>query len=168
MRVIAVASSAALVMLSLSCTERVRLVTPGENQPRGKILFLLDSTPAEITRVIARLSRRGADEILLSLRISDSTRSASGTMENVAAGTWHLRVDAFDDSGHIRYTGATEVEVFPGETSHADLVLLPASGNLEIHVTWGGSSLTSGLMLYMPFDGSLDDSSGNGNPGTAD
>jgi len=167
MKLLALASIIVIVLLALNCKENVVIIDPNAAYPSGKVSLQLDSAPTGITRVIARLSRRGFDDLTLSLTISDSTRSASGTFENVAIGMWHLRVDAFDDSNVVRYTGETNVEVLPGETTRADLELLPASGSVEIHVTWGSSFITSGLMLYLPFNGTLIDSSGNGNNGTS-
>jgi hypothetical protein len=78
-----------------------------------------------------------------------------------------LRVNAYDEYNVMRYTGETNISVFPGDTTRAYLALLPATGVVEIHVTWGGSPVPARLMLYMPFNGTLQDSSGNGNHGTA-
>lgn len=167
MRSLACACAVTLALLALDCKENVRLITPDPSQSPGKVLLILDDAPTEIVRAVARLSRRGADDISLLLMISDSTRSASGTIDNVPVGLWHLRVDAFNDSNIVRYAGEADVEVFPGETSDVDLTLLPASGSVEIHVTWGGGLATTGLMLYLKFDGTLEDSSGNGNHGSS-
>ena len=157
----------ALTLLTLSCKDNVRMVDPGSDHPSGKVVLGIDNTPAEISLVTARLSRSGFHDLTLSLTISGLGRSAHGTFENVATGIWHLRVDAYDDSSVIRYTGEADVDVLPGDTTRANLELLPATGIVEIHVTWGSSLGTSGLMLYLPFDNSLQDSSGNGNNGTA-
>jgi len=156
-----------LVLLILSCKDNVRVIEPSSNHPSSKITLRLDNTPPEISLVIARLSRNGFPDLTLFLNTYDSTHSAEGIFESVAIGTWHLRVDAYDNSNIARYTGEANVNVFPGETTQVNLELLPTSGVVDIHVTWGNGFNASGLMLYFPFDGSLYDSSGNNNHGTA-
>ena len=165
MKYLALTSVLALSVLALGCKETVYVVNPGNAHSGGTVFLKIDSSPAGITQVVARLTRDGFNELQLNLTISDSSSSASGSFENVAIGVWHLRVDALDESNVVRYTGDEDVEVFSGETTHADLELFSASGNIEIHVTWRTHSPISGLMLYMPFDGSLIDSSGNSNHG---
>src|ERR1041385_1190147 len=156
-----------LALLGFSCQENSLVINSDPRAAQGKVSIDLESSPAGLTHVTAHLFRRGYDALTLSLITSDSLRSASGTFENVAVGMWHLRVDALDDSNIVRFTGETDVEVFPGETSFTDLELLPASGNIHIHVTWGTAANNSGLALYLPFDGSLEDSSGNRNDGVS-
>ncbi len=57
--------------------------------------------------------------------------------------TWHLKVDAEDDSGLVLYTGETEVQIFAGFTSQVYLTLQPTgsgTGSIYINVTWGVSN----------------------------
>ncbi len=42
-------------------------------------------------------------------------------LNEIDAGTWHLKVDAEDDSGLVLYTGETDVQVFAGFTSQVYL-----------------------------------------------
>lgn len=100
----------------------------------GQMRISFSNAPAEITTVIATLSRSGHDDRTLSLTVSDS--SASGTFSDVPIGTWHLVVEALDQDSVVRYRGETNVQVQPG-TTIVSLELSPTSGNLEIHVTWG-------------------------------
>jgi hypothetical protein len=154
-----------LALLSISCKDNVLVLSPKSQQSSGTVFVKLASTPATITHVTAHLTRSGFHELQLSMIISDSSTGATGSLEDVVVGIWHLKVDALDDSNIVRYTGETDVEVRPGETSQADLELFPTSGRIEIHVTWGSNSLNSGLMLHMPFDGTLADYSGHDNNG---
>jgi len=126
-----------ILVVSITCQDNEQIINGDSNNKLGKISMSISQAPPEISLVIARLSRRGFDDRLLLLSISDTGRSASGTFTNVAVGTWHLRVDAQDSSNVVRYSGETDVEVFPGQTTQIELELLPTSGNIEIHVTWG-------------------------------
>ena len=156
-----------ITLLALSCKDNVLVIDDSANKTMGKVSLQLDNAPAEISLVTARLSRPNFHDLIISLNISDSGRSAHGTFENVALGVWHLRVDAYNDSNLLRYTGETDIDVFPGDTTRVNLELLPASGTVEIHVSWGSNFIISPLVLYLQFDGTLRDSSGNGNDGTA-
>jgi hypothetical protein len=92
------------------------------------------------------------------LSISDS--SASGSFDDVPVGRWHLRVDALDSAGVIRYSGETGVDVFSGVTSTVSLQLMPTTGRIEIVVTWGTAGHDPSLVLYYPFNGNANDESG--------
>jgi hypothetical protein len=157
----------ALALAAFSCQNSVRVIEP--SQPAGKIVISFARVPASITHVVATLSRQGYDNHVLSLTISDSGQSANGTFQEVTIGTWHLKVQAMDETDAVRFVGETDVNVLPGQTVSADLVLEPATGNLEIHVSWGSGNntdITTGLALYFPFDGNTVDSSGNVNNGS--
>jgi hypothetical protein len=115
------------------------------------------------------LTREGYSTIITDLTLDDTGRSATATIQDIPIGVWHLKVEASDTLGIVRYAGETDVNVLPGVTTTANLELLPATGVLEIHVTWGRvPDLQSGLVLYYTFDGNLTDASGNGNNGTSD
>ena len=159
----------ALAFVSFNCKQSVDIIsTPS---PAGKMVISFARVPASITHVVATLSREGFSNQVLSLTIADSGQDASGTFQEVSSGVWHLKVDAMDESNVVRFTGETDVDIIPGETVRADLVLQPATGSLEIHVTWGGGSsnadTTSGPTLYFQFDGNTLDSSGHNNNGYA-
>ncbi len=127
--------------------------------------------PASITHVVATLSRPGFANLELTLTIADSGQSATGVFQNVGSGRWNLRVEALDEGNVVRFAGQTDVDIIPGETVRADLVLQPATGSLEIHVTWGGggsADTTSGPVLWFQFEGNTADSSGYNNNGHAD
>jgi hypothetical protein len=154
----------AFAFATFSCQNSVRVIdTP---QPAGKIVIRFERVPASITHVVAALSREGFESVFLELTIADSGQAATGTFQDIAIGTWHLKVTAMDEADVVRFSGETDVTVLSGETAHADLVLEPATGNLEIHVSWGNVSnpdITTGLVLYFPFEGNTVDSSLNPN-----
>lgn len=160
----------AVVLLSLSCQRNDRISGPSQSiQPTGRVAVSFTKVPAGITDIVATLSRNGYDSLTLHLSVSDSGQSASGTLQNVSIGLWHLKVQAMDQNNIVQYTGETDVTILSGETVSADLELEPATGNLQIHVTWGEGNtpdLTRGLVAYYPFNGNVNDSSGNGNNGT--
>ena len=131
----------------------------------GRFSLALEAVPAGIAQVVARLSRHGYDDRLLTLTIADSGAGATGTLNDVPVGMWRLFVSAFDDQGHVRYADSTDVDVQGGLTTHVDLQLSPTTGNVEIVVTWGGSCVTSppGLVSWWPGDGSAGDVLGRNN-----
>ncbi len=166
MRSLSTFISILLVLIGLSCKEDQLVIEP----PRmplssGTVRLSFDQPPPGITQIVAHITRSGFSEVDVDLVISDSAQSATAQVSGLAAGTWHLRVDALDSTGSIRYSGETDVNIIGGQTTRADLRLLPSSGVLEIHVTWGPPDISSGLVLYYPFEHSLVDSSGNGNTG---
>lgn len=152
-----------LVFLS-SCSDRGATGPTGVNPERGRLDLLFSKAPAEITSVVATLSRQGFETRTLVLTIADSMQTATGSFTEVATGAWHLRVEALSDTT-VRYRGETDVEVRGGETAHVTLQLLPVSGNIQITVTWGTPNPGSGLMAYYPLNGDATDMSGNGNNG---
>lgn len=112
-------------------------IESGSNQIVGQVNLSFSSPPPGITQVVARISRQGHNPREIHLAISDSTPTASGGFGDVPTGVWHLRVDALDDSGHVRFSGETEVQVISGQIAHVTLHLHPTGGGIEIEVTWG-------------------------------
>lgn len=162
------------LLAALSCRETITVIGTDSGGLRGKVALAFDSTPPEIISIVARLRREGMTEKKLVLSISDSNRAyAEGTFVDVEAGRWHLIVEALDEGGVARFRGEADVVIVGGETTTLDLYMHPTTGNLEIRVHWGipmpphDSTLTAGLMLYMPFDGDMIDYSGRGNDGSS-
>ncbi len=131
----------------------------------GKVSLSFASAPPEIARVVATISRRDFPTRSINMAVNDTARTASGSFSEVAVGVWHLRVEAFNDSNRVRYAGETDVDVRGGQIAQVSLHLLPTSGGINIVVTWGTPSLTTGLMAYYPFNGNANDASGRGNNG---
>lgn len=154
-----------VLALAMGCsdqgTQGPDIVAP---EQLGIVSLSFSDAPAEITTVVARLTRPGHTPRELQLTISDSGQSASGNFNNVAIGLWRLRVEALDDGGAVRYAGETNVEVLPQQVSQVTLHLLPTSGGIHIVVTWGSLPIP-GLVAYYPFNGNANDASGNGNHG---
>jgi hypothetical protein len=92
-----------------------------------------------ITRIEGILSRRGYDSLFTNFTILND--SASGNFENVPSGIWHLRVNAYNASNTLKYTGSADVKVFPGETTPVSLTLNPATGSIKISVTWNNTGI---------------------------
>ena len=129
-------------LVQLSCNNRNLITSTGDDQTNtnpGTVALRFVQSPVGITQVVAHLTRQGFSGLMLVLTIRDSGGGASGTLDNVAAGTWHLEVDALNDSGVVKYSGQADVDVIGGQTIPVSLVLHPATGSIEITVTWGGS-----------------------------
>ena len=107
----------------------------------GKLLLKIDkqNAPESVVFVKAYLTRENFEPITGTLNLlSDST--ADILLDEIDAGTWHLKVDAEDDSALVLYTGETDVQVFAGFTSQIYLTLQPTgsgTGSIYIYVTWG-------------------------------
>ncbi|MBI1806936.1 MAG: LamG domain-containing protein [Ignavibacteria bacterium] len=148
-----------LVLIGFSCKDNVTIITPTQSNQLGKIAMSFASAPAGITRIVAKLTRDGFEARTLELTISDSGQSASGLFSDVSIGIWHLKVDALDDSGGVRFTGETDVEVLPDQTSTVELQLLPANSSILIHVTWGTTCTPTpqDIVSWWPADGNPTD-----------
>jgi hypothetical protein len=149
-----------VVLFISSCKENILTDTVDTPVQRGMVNLVLPSAPTEVVEVVATLSRHGHETRTLSLSITDSARTATGIFSDIAVGIWHLRVDALDDSGVVRYTGETDVDVLSGQTTQVDLVLYATNGNIEIRVSWGSPSCTpipDGLVSWWTGDGTAND-----------
>jgi len=135
------------LLLGLGCHGHDGIVEPGLQV--GKVTLSLTNAPAQITRVVATLSRQGYPDLVISLAVEDSTQGATGSFTDVPVGTWHLVVEALDASNVARFRGETDVQVVGGQTSVVDLELLPTSGSIRIRVRWGG---TLSLIAFVSFD----------------
>lgn len=157
-----------LLTFGLSCNQYQEKVTePDTNNDLGRVSISVSQAPDEIKNVIATLYRRNFEDRILILTISDSDESASGEFTDVPIGVWYLKVDARDNFGNVRYSGEKDVEVLPGQTSIVELELLPTTGSIEIHVTWGGkcTPLPSGIVSWWSGNGTANDIVGS-NHGT--
>jgi choice-of-anchor C domain-containing protein len=99
------------------------------------MILRFQQSPSEVVQVVATLSRQGYADIALSLAITDT--GASGTIQNVPIGVWHLRVIAYDQDSVALYAGETDVNIQPGAITTVDLHLNAATGGIQINVTWG-------------------------------
>lgn len=147
------------IMLAASCHDGGGQVGAGAGGPAGNVLLNLAGAPANVVQLVATLQRPGYTTISISLTAADSGWHAAGTFSGVPVGTWHLIVVARDKGGVVQYTGETDVDALPGQTSEAALRLTPATGSLAINVAWGENCLhpPSGLLGWWPGDGTTAD-----------
>lgn len=130
-------------LIFFSCKEN-QVVNPSYTNNEGNILFKIDrqNAPDNVAIVTAKLTRSGFTTISQSLNIQSDT-TADLTVQNVAVGTWHLKVEAFSNNNVLLYSGETDVVVQDGITTQVSLVLQPVAtgvGNIYIFVTWGVST----------------------------
>jgi hypothetical protein len=140
-------TAALILIFTLTSCNNENLVGIGSAQSTSniKIGFSMKNASASISRIEGVLSRQGYDTLFTNFMILND--SASGNFENVPSGIWHLTVNAYDESNTLKYAGSADVEVFPGETTPVSLTLNPASGSINISVTWGNSG---GNLIYNP------------------
>lgn len=126
------------IFLFFSCSTEI---TNPTKENSGKLLLKIDkrNAPESVVYVKAFLTRENFEPITGTLNlIADST--ADILLNEINAGTWHLKVDAEDDSGLVLYTGETDVQILAGFTSQVYLTLQPTgsgTGSIYIYVTWG-------------------------------
>jgi hypothetical protein len=154
-----------LVFLSLSCQKENSVQSAALSSSHSKILFSFSvkDAPADVAKIVGILSRNNFDALTCQFTISEDTAHCS--FNHVAVGVWHLQVNAYDAQNTLKYFGGTDVEVFPGFTTPVFLRLDPATGAIDITVTWGSEQSGRGLIAYYPFNGNANDESGNGHNG---
>ena len=105
----------------------------------GKMSLQIDMSqaPAEVVKITGTLSRSGYEDCIFQFAIQGD--SATALVENLAYGVWNLKVDAYNSSDVIIYTGATNVYVVSGSVTPVHLQLNPATGSIYITVDWGDS-----------------------------
>ncbi len=128
-----------LALLFNSCKSNAP-VSPDENQ-QGGIALNIDRVhkPDNVVSVTAYLTRENFDTLNGSLNLLSDT-TADITFSDVAAGGWHLKVDAADEQNTVVYTGEADVNILAGITTQVYLTLEPTGagyGNIYIYVNWG-------------------------------
>ena len=108
---------------------------------KGGISLNIDRAhkPANVVDVTAYLTREGFDTISGTLNLLSDT-TADLTFNDLAAGQWHLKVDAADEDNTVVYAGETDVNILAGITTQVYLTLEPTgagTGNIYIYVNWG-------------------------------
>ncbi len=136
------------LMFAISCNNSGTIIDPstGQRSGSGDMFLKFESAPPGITSVLAKLSRSGYSDRTLSLSLSDT--GASGGFDEVPVGRWHLRIDARDSAQVVRYSGETDVDVLPGQTSNVSLQLMPTTGRIVIAVTWGAATPDPTVALW--------------------
>jgi predicted GH43/DUF377 family glycosyl hydrolase len=128
------------ISLLLSSCSTDTPVSPKEAE-QGGISLNIDRMhkPDNVVSVTAYLSREGYDTLSGTLNLLSDT-TADITFSNLAAGGWHLKVDASDEESVVVYTGETDVNILAGITTQVYLTLEPTGagvGNIYIFVNWG-------------------------------
>ncbi len=130
------------LFLIIGCNEKIVYVPVQPNaNGKGKLQLIIDSQnrPENVIEVVAYLTREGYDSLSTSLNLITDT-TAEITMNDIDAGTWHLKVDALDQDSIAVYSGEADVQILPDITSNVNLVLSSTGngqGNIFIHVSWG-------------------------------
>lgn len=111
----------------------------------GNIAFTFDkaNAPASVKTLTATLSRNGHTTLSKTINITTDT-SATMLFNEVAVGTWKVKVDAKDADGKVLYTGESEVIVVENTLSQVNLTLNPVSsgvGSVQINITWGDNAI---------------------------
>ena len=122
-----------------SCTNNTP-VAPQDSQ-QGGISLNIDRVhkPDNVVSVTAYLTRENFDTLSGSLNLLSDT-TADITFNDVAAGGWHLKVDAADEQNTVVYTGESDVNILADVTTPVYLTLEPTGngyGNIYIFVNWG-------------------------------
>lgn len=132
-------------LLLSGCTKDIVVNPPGIEA--GNLLLKIDrqNKPQNVVSLTATLSRSGYSTLSQSMNLlSDTTADVS--FDLVTVGIWHLKVDAYDSTETIVYTGETDVNVLNGTTIQVNLTLIPTGngyGNIYIFVTWGTGNSSS-------------------------
>ena len=130
-----------LSLLIIQCSNEIPTTNDPINLELGKVSLRIDkaNAPAEVVLVEAFLTREGHDTLYGNLNLVSST-SADILFEDVAAGEWHLKVDAKDSSGVVLYTGETNINILAGVLTQVNLTLVATgqgTGSIYIFVNWG-------------------------------
>lgn len=136
MKIILISATLVIIFTLILCNkENLVGVSPAQSSANISIELAMKTTDSTITRIEGILTRQGYDTLFTNFIISNGT--ATGSFINVPSGLWHLKVNAYDASNSLKYSGEADVEVFPGETTPVSLTLNPATGSIIISVSWG-------------------------------
>jgi len=132
-----------ILFFLLSCNQQSTTPELEDNSdiPDGLIKISMDMSdaPSKVDKLKGKLYNNAGDEIHFDFDIDDQT--ATAYLENIPSGDWMLTVNALDEDDNIIYTGTTEVTVYPGAVTPVSLHLNPATGSLQITVTWGNGGI---------------------------
>ena len=129
-----------LIILLLTLTFCKEETTEPEKEKPGSVTISLDKTniPDNVVLVKAALTREGFDDLIKELNLLSET-VAEIQVEEMVAGKWHLKVEAFDGDDVAIYAGETDIDVKPGEVLPLSLKLTPVVENLGgiyIYTNW--------------------------------
>jgi predicted GH43/DUF377 family glycosyl hydrolase len=136
-----------------SCKEESTITSSGA-QAKGGIAVSLDknTTPSTVAQVKVTLTREGYSQITGVMDILTDT-TAELTINEIAAGQWSLKVDAYNTQNTIVYSGETTVNISDGMISQVNLTLYSTGngvGGIKINVTWVNTQLQTGQWVDSP------------------
>jgi predicted GH43/DUF377 family glycosyl hydrolase len=145
-----------LVLFSVvffSCKEESTITSSGA-QAKGGIAVSLDknTTPSNVAQVKVTLTREGYSQITGVMNVLTDT-TAELTINEIAAGQWSLKVDAYNTQNTIVYSGETTVNISDGMISQVNLTLYSTGngvGGIKINVTWVNTQLQTGQWVDSP------------------
>ena len=136
MKSILISLSSIIIFILVSCNNGNPVGTvPQKNYSNLSIGFSMDKAPSNIWRIEGILSRQGYDTLSSDFKIFND--SAVCEFNNIPSGLWHLRVNAYDSTNTVKYSGETDINVIAGMTIPVNLTLNPATGSIYITVSWG-------------------------------
>lgn len=132
--------AACFCFLLASCSNEKNSLPVEPDNGVGKVLLKFDkaSAPSNVVAIAASMTRSGFETITKELNIlSDSTADLS--IQNLSAGTWHLKIDAKNTNGSVIYSGETDVTIIAATIIQISLTLQPtteSTGSIYIYVSW--------------------------------
>lgn len=123
---------------------QIDLATLQQNTNTATAASTTATATASITAVRATLTRDGYADIVQDLSVANNV--ASGTINDLAKGYWHVSVDVYSDQTLI-YTGSIDVNVIAGAQVVAEVLFDPVVEGTE-PTTTGSISLTVGFNKY--------------------
>jgi hypothetical protein len=132
-----------IFLLVAGCKLEDSIVSQNIQNKVGEVLMKFGSStiPSGIITVSAHLTRQGFNTISGDLNILSGSE-AEISFQNIAAGIWHLLVQAKDSVNVVRYFGETDVNVVENSITQFFLTLIPTgtgTGGIQIIVNWGNS-----------------------------
>lgn len=132
-----------LSTILLACSD---FGTPSEQAmpgSTGEVVLQLSKSalPSDVRTVRYTLQREGFEPIVHLVTVDQQGDTLTTVIEGIPEGFWHLIVTAEDESGAVRYSGASDVYVAPRERTTAVVYMNPVdgSGSIEVHVLWPGT-----------------------------
>jgi predicted GH43/DUF377 family glycosyl hydrolase len=121
------------IVLLNSCSNS-ELTDPSTSTEQLSIRLEKASIPSEVAWISSQLTRTGFQSKSSKVEVNGSSAVVIEFSE-LAAGSWHLKIDALNDSSVAIYSGETDVEINSDKTTQVSLKLSP-TGKLVVNVDW--------------------------------
>jgi predicted GH43/DUF377 family glycosyl hydrolase len=112
-------------------------------QDKGKVSLTLSKAdaPADVSSLKVELTRDGYNSISKDIDLSDSTFEF--LLDEIPAGTWHLKINAMSANQTLLYTGESNVDVVASQVVYLGITLSPVvsktTGSIHIKIIWAGN-----------------------------